>query len=116
MVVGADMDAFDEPARIGGTSRIAPEKSERVLGRVGVVAEMGPADTDTRLYASVVEHEFLPTHKVPAPGSMLETKAESTWVRAGVKGSVPLGGDDMLMLAGSGNTDFGGGVALTFRF
>ncbi len=120
-----DMDAFDEPTRIAGAGRVALEKGESVQGRVGVVAEMGSADADTRLYASVdVEHEFSSEREVSAPGTRLKTEAEPTWIRAGVGGSLPLGGDDALMLAGdafyatagSGNTDFGGGVALTFRF
>ena len=120
-----DMDAFNEPTRIAGAGRVALEKGESVQGRVGVVAEMGSADADTRLYASVdVEHEFSSEREVSAPGTRLKTEAEPTWIRAGVGGSLPLGGDDALMLAGdafyatagSGNTDFGGGVALTFRF
>ncbi len=120
-----DLDAFDEPATIDGASRIAPSKEQSVQGRVGVLAELGPAEVDSRLYASLdLEHEFSPELAVMAGNARLMAKGKPTWVRVGVGGSMSLGGSDTMMLAGdafyatagSDNTDFGGGVALTFRF
>ncbi len=92
---------------------------------MGVLAELGPADADTRLYASLdVEHEFSPELDMMAAGIKLTAKVKPTWVRLGVGGAMPLGGTDATMLAGdafyatagSGNADFGGGVALNIRF
>ena len=120
-----DLDAFDEPATIDGASRIAPSKEQSVQGRVGVLAELGPTEADRRLYASLdLEHEFSPELAVMAGDARLTAKGKPTWVRVGVGGSMSLGGSDTMMLvgdafyatAGSDNTDFGGGVALTFRF
>ncbi len=120
-----DLDAFDEPATIDGASRIAPSKEQSVQGRVGVLVELGPAEADSRLYASLdLEHEFSPELEVMAGDARLTAKGKPTWVRVGVGGSMSLGGSDTMMLAGdafyatagSDNADFGGGVALTIRF
>ncbi len=120
-----DLDAFDEPGTIDGASRIAPSKEQSVQGRVGVLAELGPAEADRRLYASLdLEHEFSPEFEVMAGDARLTAKGKPTWVRVGVGGSMSLGGSDTMMLAGdafyatagSDNADFGGGVALTIRF
>ncbi len=120
-----DMDAFAEPVTIDGSGMVTPDKEQSVQGRVGVLAELGPEDTDRRLYASLdLEHEFSPEHEVIAAGTRLTAKIKPTWVRLDVGGSVPLGDSDTMMLAGDafyaaaggGNTDFGGGVALTIRF
>ncbi len=120
-----DMDAFVEPAALPGAGTVAPDDGQSVQARVGVLAELGPADADTRLYASLdVEHEFSPEFDVMAAGTKLTAKVKPTWVRLGVGGAMPLGGTDATMLAGdafyatagSGNADFGGGVALNIRF
>ncbi len=120
-----DMDAFAEPAALPGAGTVAPDDGQSVQARVGVLAELGPADADTRLYASLdVEHEFSPELDVMAAGTRLTAKVKPTWVRLGVGGAMPLGGTDATMLAGdafyatagSGNADFGGGVALNIRF
>ncbi len=120
-----DMDAFAEPAALPGAGTVAPDDGQSVQARVGVLAELGPADADTRLYASLdVEHEFSPKFDVMAAGTKLTTKVKPTWVRLGVGGAMPLGGTDATMLAGdafyatagSGNADFGGGIALNIRF
>ena len=120
-----DMDAFAEPDALPGAGTVAPDDGQSVQARVGVLAELGPADADTRLYASLdVEHEFSPELDVMAAGTKLTTKVKPTWVRLGVGGAMPLGGTDATMLAGdafyatagSGNADFGGGVALNIRF
>ena len=120
-----DMDDFVEPAAIDGNGTVAPEKGESVVGRVGVLTELGPADTDARMYASLdLEHEFSPELEVIASGVKLKTEVEPTWVRVGLGGSVPLGstgttilvGEAYYATAGSGNTEFGGGVTLDIRF
>ena len=120
-----DMDAFAEPDALPGAGTVAPDDGQSVQARVGVLAELGPADADTRLYASLdVEHEFSPELDVMAAGTKLTAKVKPTWVRLGVGGAMPLGGTDATMLvgdafyatAGSGNADFGGGVALNIRF
>ena len=120
-----DMDAFDEPARIDGAGRVTPDKEQSVQGRVGVLAELGSKDADGRLYASLdLEHEFSSKHAVMVAGTRLATEVQPTWVRLGVGGAMSLGGHDTTMLtgdafyatAGSDNTDFGGGLSVTFRF
>ncbi len=120
-----DMDAFDEPTRIDGAGLVAPDKEQSVQGRVGVLAELGPKDADRRLYASLdLEHEFSSKHAVMVAGTRLETEVKPTWVRLGVGGAMSLGSGDTTMLtgdafyatAGSDNTDFGGGLSVTFRF
>ncbi len=120
-----DMDAFDEPARIDGAGRVAPDKEQSVQGRVGVLAELGSGEADGRLYASLdLEHEFSSKRAVMVAGTRLTTEVKPTWVRLGVGGAMSLGGHDTTLLtgdafyatAGSDNTDFGGGVSLTFRF
>ncbi len=120
-----DMDAFDEPTTIDGAGRVTPDKEQSVQGRVGVLAELGPEDADRRLYASLdLEHEFSSRHAVMVAGARLETEMKPTWVRLGVGGAMFLGGHDTTQLtgdafyatAGSDNTDFGGGLAVTFRF
>ncbi len=120
-----DMDAFDEPTTIDGAGRVAPDKEQSVQGRVGVLAELGSGEADGRLYASLdLEHEFSSRHAVMVAGTRLATEVKPTWVRLGVGGAMPLGGHDTTMLtgdafyatAGSDNTDFGGGLSVTFRF
>ncbi len=120
-----DMDAFDEPTTLDGAGRVTPDKEQSVQGRVGVLAELGPKDADRRLYASLdLEHEFSSKHAVMVAGTRLATEVKPTWVRLGVGGAMSLGGHDTTRLtgdafyatAGSDNTDFGGGVAVTFRF
>ena len=120
-----DMDAFDEPATIDGAGRVAPDKEQSVQGRVGVLAELGSGEADRRLYASLdLEHEFSSKHAVMVAGTRLATEVKPTWVRLGVGGAMSLGGHDTTLLtgdafyatAGSDNTDFGGGLSVTFRF
>ncbi len=120
-----DMDAFDEPTRIDGAGRVAPDKEQSVQGRVGVLAELGSGEADRRLYASLdLEHEFSSRHAVMVAGTRLATEVKPTWVRLGVGGAMSLGGHDTTLLtgdafyatAGSDNTDFGGGLSVTFRF
>ena len=120
-----DQDAFDEPARIDGAGRVAPDKEQSVQGRVGVLAELGSGEADGRLYASLdLEHEFSSKHAVMVAGTRLATEVKPTWVRLGVGGAMSLDGHDTTLLtgdafyatAGSDNTDFGGGLAVTFRF
>ena len=120
-----DMDAFDEPTTIDGAGRVAPDKEQSVQGRVGVLAELGPKDADGRLYASLdLEHEFSSKHAVMVAGTRLATEVKPTWVRLGVGGAMSLGSGDTTQLtgdafyatAGSDNTDFGGGLSVTFRF
>ncbi len=120
-----DMDAFDEPTTIDGAGRVAPDKEQSVQGRVGVLAELGPEDADGRLYASLdLEHEFSSKHAVMVAGTRLATEVKPTWVRLGVGGAMSLGGGDTTRLtgdafyatAGSDNTDFGGGLSVTFHF
>ncbi len=120
-----DMDAFDEPTTIDGAGRVAPDKEQSVQGRVGVLAELGPKDADRRLYASLdLEHEFSSKHAVMVAGTRLATEVKPTWVRLGVGGAMSLGSGDTTQLtgdafyatAGSDNTDFGGGLSVTFRF
>ena len=120
-----DLDAFDEPARIDGAGRVAPDKEQSVQGRVGVLAELAPKEADGRLYASLdLEHEFSSKHEAMVAGTRLATEVKPTWVRLGVGGTMSLGGHDTTRLtgdafyatAGSDNTDFGGGLSVTFRF
>ena len=120
-----DMDAFDEPTRIDGAGRVAPDKEQSVQGRVGVLAELGSGEADRRLYASLdLEHEFSSKHAVMVAGTRLATEVKPTWVRLGVGGAMSLGNGDTTLLtgdafyatAGSDNTDFGGGLSVTFRF
>ncbi len=120
-----DMDAFDEPTTIDGAGRVAPDKEQSVQGRVGVLAELGSGEADGRLYASLdLEHEFSSRHAVMVAGTRLATEVKPTWVRLGVGGAMFLGsgdttrltGDAFYATAGSDNTDFGGGLSMTFRF
>ncbi len=120
-----DMDAFDEPTTLDGAGRVTPNKEQSVQGRVGVLAELGPKDANGRLYASLdLEHEFSSKHEAMVAGTRLETEVKPTWVRLGVGGAMSLGGHDTTQLtgdafyatAGSDNTDFGGGLSVTFRF
>ncbi len=120
-----DMDAFDEPTTLDGAGTVTPDKEQSVQGRVGVLAELGSGDADGRLYASLdLEHEFSSKHAVMVADTRLATEVKPTWVRLGVGGAMALDGRDMTMLtgdafyatAGSDNTDFGGGLAVTFRF
>ncbi len=120
-----DMDAFEEPTTIDGAGTVAPGTNDSVQGRVGVKAELGPEDADGRLYASLdLEHEFSSKHAVMVAGTRLETEVKPTWVRLGVGGAMSLDGRDTTLLtgdafyatAGSNNTDFGGGLSVTFRF
>ncbi len=120
-----DLDAFGEPATIDGAGTVTPNKEQSVQGRVGVLAELGSGDADGRLYASLdLEHEFSSKHAVMAAGTRLATEVKPTWVRLGVGGAMSLGSGDTTLLtgdafyatAGSDNTDFGGGLSVTFRF
>ncbi len=120
-----DMDAFDEPTTIDGAGRVTPDKEQSVQGRVGVLAELGSGEADRRLYASLdLEHEFSSRHEAMVAGTRLETEMKPTWVRLGVGGAMPLSDRDTTLLtgdafyatAGSDNTDFGGGLSVTFRF
>ena len=119
------MDAFVEPTSLGGTGTVSPDRAESVMARVGVQAELGPRDGASRLYGSLdLEHEFRPEFEVMAGTTPLKGEVKPTWVRAGIGGAMPLGNDGRTMLAGdafyatagSGNADFGGGVALNIRF
>ena len=120
-----DLDAFGEPATIDGAGTVTPNKEQSVQGRVGVLAELGSGGADGRLYASLdLEHEFSSKHAVMAAGTRLATEVKPIWVRLGVGGAMSLGGRDTTMLtgdafyatAGSDNTDFGGGLSMTFHF
>ena len=120
-----DMDAFEEPTTIDGAGTVTPGTNQSVQGRVGVLAELGSGDADRRLYASLdLEHEFAAKHEAMVAGTRLTTKVKPTWVRLGVGGAMSLGGHDTTWLtgdafyatAGSDNTDFGGGLSVTFRF
>ncbi len=120
-----DMEAFAEPSAIENPGTVAPGRAESVQGRAGVLIAMAPTEANARLHASLdLEHEFEPELEVMAAGTRLTAEVKPTWVRAGVGGSMPLGDNDTTVLAGdvfyatagSGNTEFGGGIALTIRF
>ena len=127
-----DLDDFADLAGIAGSGRVALETATSLKGRLGLLAEtvVGAATLKDRagdggrLFGSLdVEHEFAVDRETMASGTALASEVRATWGRVGLGGAfswndglTTLSGEGFYATAGSDNTDFGGSLALTFRF
>ncbi len=119
-----DIDGFSDLEGVAGSGRVSGS-GRSFKGRLGVTAEIGEVAAGAALYASLdAEHDFSAKRDVTASGTKLSSKPKATWGRLGLGGEISLSDDGGTMLsgeayyatAGGGNSEFGGGLTLGFRF
>ncbi len=119
-----DISGFSDLEGIAGSGRVSGS-GRSLKGRLGVTAEIGEVAAGAAVYASLdAEHDFSAKRDVTASGTKLSSKPKATWGRLGLGGELSLSEDGGTMLsgeayyatAGGGNSDFGGGLTLGFRF
>ncbi len=119
-----DIDGFSDLEGVAGSGKVYGS-GKSLKGRLGVTAEIGEVAAGAAVYASLdAEHDFSAKRDVTASGTRLSSKPKATWGRLGLGGELSLSEDGGTMLsgeayyatAGGGNSDFGGGLTLGFRF
>ncbi len=118
------VDEFSDLESVAGSGKVSGS-GRSVKGRLGVTAEIGGIAAGASVYASLdAERDFSAKRDMTASGTELASKPKSTWGRLGLGGELNLSEDGGTMLsgeayyatAGGGNSDFGGGLTLDFRF
>ncbi len=118
------VDEFGDLEGVAGSGKVSGS-GRSLKARLGVTAEIGEVAAGAAVYASLdVEHEFSSDRGMTASGMKLASKPKATWGRLGLGGELSLSEDRGTMLsgeayyatAGGGNSDFGGGLTLGFRF
>ncbi len=118
------VDEFSDLEGVAGSGKVSGS-GRSLKARLGVTAEIGEVASDAAVYASLdVEHEFSSDRGMTASGTKLASKPKMTWGRFGLGGGISLSDDGGTMLsgeayyatAGGGNSEFGGGLTLDFRF
>ncbi len=119
-----DIDGFSDLEGVAGSGRVSGS-GRSFKGRLGVTAEVGEVAAGATVYASLdAEHDFSAKRDVTASGTKLSSKPKATWGRLGLGGELSLSDDGGTMLSGEayyataagGNSEFGGGLTLGFRF
>ncbi len=119
-----DISGFSDLEGVAGSGRVSGS-GRSLKGRLGVTAEIGEVAAGAAVYASLdAEHDFSAKRDVTASGTLLSSKPKATWGRLGLGGEISLSDDGGTMLsgeayyatAGGGNSEFGGGLTLGFRF
>ncbi len=119
-----DISGFSDLEGVAGSGKVYGS-GKSLKGRLGVTADIGEVAAGAALYASLdAEHDFSAKRDVTASGTLLSSKPKATWGRLGLGGELSLSDDGGTMLsgeayyatAGGGNSDFGGGLRLGFRF
>ena len=123
-LVHSRVDMEDFVDRVTSRS-VSLEKARSTTGRAGVGVEAAPPGPDAgRLFAALeLEREFSPDTRMLFAGTTLDSKAESTWVRAELgatreweEGRYALQGRLSYAAASGDNRDYGGNVSLKLRF
>ncbi len=118
------VDEFSDLEGVAGSGKVSGS-GKSLKARLGVTAEIGEVAADAAVYASLdVEHEFSSDRGMTASGTKLASEPKATWGRLGLGGELSLSDDGGTMLsgeayyatAGGGNSEFGGGLTLDFRF
>ncbi len=119
-----DIGEFSDLEGVAGSGKVSGS-GRSLKGRLGVTAEIGEVAAGAAVYASLdAEHDFSAKRDVTASGTKLSSKPKATWGRLGLGGELSLSDDGGTMLsgeayyatAGGGNSGFGGGLTLGFRF
>ncbi len=119
-----DISEFSDLAGVSGSGKVSGS-GRSFKGRFGVTAEIGEVAPGAAVYASLdAEHDFSAKRDVTASGIKLSSEPKATWGRLGLGGEISLSEDGGTMLsgeayyatAGGGNSEFGGGLTLGFRF
>ncbi len=119
-----DISGFSDLSGVAGSGKVSGS-GRSLKGRLGVTAEIGEVAAGAAVYASLdAEHDFSAKRDVIASGTLLSSKPKATWGRLGLGGELSLSEDGGTMLsgeayyatAGGGNSEFGGGLTLGFRF
>ncbi len=118
------VDEFSDLEGVAGSGKVSGS-GRSLKARLGVTAEIGEVAAGAAVYASLdVEHEFSSDRGMTASGTKLASEPKATWGRLGLGGELSLSEDGGTMLsgeayyatAGGGNSEFGGGLTLGFRF
>ncbi len=119
-----DINGFSDLEGVAGSGKVSGS-GKSFKARLGVTADIGEVAAGAAVYASLdAEHDFSAKRDVTASGTKLTSKPKATWGRLGLGGEISLSDDGGTMLsgeayyatAGGGNSDFGGGLTLGFRF
>ncbi len=113
---------FTEPAAVEGAGKVSEVTAEGLKGTLGARIDMAAGENGTFWAAADAEHDFRDATSITVPGAVLKAEMKPTWGRLGfggefrLSGMMTVSGSAFYAMAGGGNKDLGGALALNVSF
>ncbi len=113
---------FTEPAAFEGAGEVSEITAQGLKGTLGARIDMEAGESGTFWVSADAEHDLKDETSVTVPGAVLKAEMKPTWGRLGFGGEFRLSdmmtvsGRAFYAMAGGGNKDLGGSLALNVSF
>ncbi len=113
---------FTEPAAVEGSGEVSEITAQGLKGTLGARIDMEAGESGTFWVSADAEHDLKDETSVTVPGAVLKVEMKPTWGRLGfggefrLSGMMTVSGSAFYAMAGGGNKDLGGSLALNVSF
>ncbi len=113
---------FTEPAAVEGAGEVSEITAQGLKVTLGARIDMAAGESGTFWVSADAEHDLKDETSVTVPGAVLKAEMKPTWGRLGfggefrLSGMMTVSGSAFYAMAGGGNKDLGGSLALNVSF
>ncbi len=113
---------FTEPAAVEGAGEVSEITAQGLKVTLGARIDMAAGESGTFWASADAEHDLKDETSVTVPGAVLKAEMKPTWGRLGfggefrLSGMMTVSGSAFYAMAGGGNKDLGGSLALNVSF